>query len=329
MREGAAAVPATAPVPLVSVIVCTSGKRLPALRTCLASLRTVRDPHYEIVVVDNSATGGLAADELVRAGCRVVHEPRRGLDRARTRGIRETAGELVAFVDDDCEVDPDWLAHVRAAFTDDAVGCVTGRVRPAALERPSERWFEAWFSFDRGGTPRRFAAGDPGNFLAFPGALGTGCNMTLRRSVLRDVGPFDERIGAGTAVGGGDDIDMFARVLDAGHHVAYTPDALVHHHHRTTIPALRWQFFYYGVSFSALHLRFLLRRPTSRAAIARHAIVRIREHHVRGIRARLRGHSEVPLRMIAIDLAGIAWGPFAYAGASAAAALRRVGGRPR
>lgn len=314
---------------LVSVVVCTAGERPHALRTCISSLRALRDPRFEIVIVDNGRVATVASDDLASAGCRVVREPRRGLDRARNRGIEAAAGELIAFVDDDCEADPDWLAHVRRAFADNAVGCVTGRVRAASIAVPAEQWFESWFSFDRGDAERRFSKRHPDVFYAFPGAVGTGCNMAFRRSVFRDVGGFDELLGAGTMVGGADDLDMFARVLDADLDVVYTPHALVRHFHRTTPAALRRQFWSYGVAFGAVSLKFVLHRRPVRAAVVQHALDRIRTHHLRRLRARLRGHDNVPVRMILVDLAGTAAGPAVYVAAVLTAPLRRRTGPRR
>jgi glycosyltransferase involved in cell wall biosynthesis len=309
-------------VPLVSVVVCTAGRRRAGLRACLDSLRALDDPNYELVVVDNGATASVAADEVLTVGCRVVHEPRRGLDRARNRGIAEALGDVVAFVDDDCEVDEGWLEYIRVALADPEVAAVTGRVRPASTDRPSERWFEAWFSFDRGPAPHVFDAERRG-VLVFPGAVGTGCNMAYRREVLQAVGGFDEAIEMGTLVGGGGDIDMFARVLDAGHQMAYMPDALVVHHHRSTVSQLRWQFWGYGVSFGALCCKFVLRRPAVRRDVARLVWRRLRYQHLRRMRARVRGADDIPVSLMLVDAAGVLVGPFAYAVAVAVARLGR------
>jgi GT2 family glycosyltransferase len=312
-----------APIPLVTVVVCTAGRRAAGLRRCIASLRALNDPHYEIVVVDNGRVATVGADNVATVGCRVIHEPRPGLDRARNRGVREAAGELVAFIDDDCEADPDWLRSVRIAFADETVGCVTGRVQAAHLDLPTERWFEEWFTFDRGPVPRRFSAAEPGDFLAFPGSVGTGCNMVLRRSLVVELGGFDEAIEVGTLVGGGGDLDMFTRVLDSGATVAYMPEARVAHHHRTTVPSLRQQFWGYGVAFGAVIAKSLATRPSQRMPLVRHVYRRLRYDHARRLRARLRGQSGVPVSLVLIDAAGILDGPIALGMATVVERVRR------
>ena len=49
--------------------------------------------------------------------------------------------------------------------------------------------------------------------------------MAIRRDVLMEVGPFDPALGAGTSTRGGEDLDMFARILATGDVIIHTPDA--------------------------------------------------------------------------------------------------------
>lgn len=310
----------TAEVPLISVILCTAGLRPTMLRACVDSLRAIRDPRFEIVIVDNGREPTVAADELVAAGCRVVHEPRRGLDCARNRGVAEAAGEIVAFIDDDCEAHPGWLTGVRASFGP-SIDCVTGRVVAASTLRPSERWFEARFSFDRGPDPRLFRAGDIGVPYC-PWQLGTGCNMAFRRRVFDAIGGFDERLDMGTLIGGAGDLDLFARLLAAGREASYAPDAVVHHHHRSTVAALRRQSIGYGATVSALATLAFLRWPHWRRPVARAAVDEFRERARRVVRRDARPVG-VPASLAACELLGFLWGPVALALSSA----RRRGGR--
>jgi glycosyltransferase involved in cell wall biosynthesis len=249
---------ASTPVPLVSVIVCTRG-RPDLLRVCLARLAALNDPNYEIVVVDNSK-GGSLPPEGVPEGARVVREHRAGLCFARNRGIAEAHGELIAFTDDDCEIDPNWLGALRDAFGAEGTTVVTGRVLAARTDRPAERWFEYLCTFDRGDVAREHTSnGGPVRFFHPAADLGSGCNMAFRRSVIDRVGGFDTTLDVGMIRGGGD-LDFFARVLDGGETVVYVPSALVRHHHRVTRSALFRQMFGYGVGVGALCLKSLLDR---------------------------------------------------------------------
>lgn len=293
----------------VSVVVCTTGRR-PTLWMLLTSLSKLDDPPLEVLVVENAPRRALVTADLEALGARHVWEPRRGLDVARNRGAREAAGAIVAYVDDDCEVDPTWLTGIRQGFADDDVVLVTGRVLPASLDLPSQLIFERWCSWDRGVEPFRLTRADrrPG-FPASAHHLGTGCNMAFRRAELLAMGGFDEGLDMGSLVGGGGDLDAFVRVIDAGHAAAYEPTALVRHTHRQTRHALRWQMFGYGLAQGAVLAKGLATRTGLRREIARLWGRRLR---TKGRQLRRRAESPVQRRLILVESTGIVLGPFAY-----------------
>ena len=295
---------------LISVILCTAGHRPDQLHRCLSSLARLDDPNFEIFLVENAVSPALAVDQLPTA-VKHVHEPRRGLDRARNRGILESSGEIVAFVDDDCEVDPDWLRGIRKAFSDPAVALVTGRVRPARLDRESQQWFEAHFPFDRGPRSRRFTRYDNHWSPLLMGEVGTGANMAFRRCVLERIGGFDEKLDMGTLIGGGGDLDVLARALAEGAVGQYAADAVVFHHHRDSLRKLRWQTWGYGVSQGAMCAKFLFEwRGRRLHAVMRY--VRLLLEHQRRLGASRRGADRYPPSLVRLELIGIAVGPLAY-----------------
>ncbi len=97
---------------------------------CLASLRAQSYPQelYEIIVVDNASTD--RTSQIARAfGVKVVHEPERGVSRARHRGAQEARGEIIAGTDADTIAPPTWLEQIARAFrSDEALGAVTGPI---------------------------------------------------------------------------------------------------------------------------------------------------------------------------------------------------------
>jgi GT2 family glycosyltransferase len=299
--------------PLATVAVCTYG-RPDALERCLASLHGLDDPNFEILVVDNAPTSTVPARLVDVPLVRVVHEPRRGLDNARNRAVREARGSFVAFIDDDCEAGSGWLRGLRRGFDDPEVGCVTGRVRPARLDSAPKRWFEDRFSFDRGMEAKRFTASDDRRWWPlFPSPLGTGCNMAFRQGVVDGLGGFDPALDMGSRVGGGGDLDLFARFFDAGGIASYRPEALVYHHHRHTQREAMRQFFGYGASVSTLCVKAALTRPGQRSQAVRFLAGYVR-HMLRRLLRWARGRGEtVPPRMFLAEAAGLVTGPVLYA----------------
>ena len=92
------------------------------------------------------------------------------------------------------------------------------------------------------------------------GIFGTGANFAVRRSALADLGGFDPLLGAGSPGRGGEDLDMFLRVILAGGRICYLPSALVWHRHRADIQALSEQIYSYGYGLGAYVAKHLLNR---------------------------------------------------------------------
>ncbi|MGH9085828.1 MAG: glycosyltransferase [Acidimicrobiales bacterium] len=301
--------PTAAEPELVSAVVCTTGRRA-TLWPLLEALVALDDPAFEVIVVENTRHPALSTTRLGDLGVRHHVERQIGLDAARNRGAREAKGEIVAYVDDDCRVGVGWLAGVRRGFSDPSVALVTGRVLPASLELASERTFERWCAWDRGLRSVRFTVfDDRPSFPVTTHHLGTGCNMALRRRVLFALGGFDEALDMGSLIGGGGDLDIFNRVLDAGHAAAYEPTALVHHQHRQTLHDLRWQVWGYGVAQGALLAKGVVTRRGLRIDVLRfwRRRLRLKWRQLRG-----RTDSSMPRRILVLEAVGIAVGPFAY-----------------
>ncbi|NMC55271.1 MAG: glycosyltransferase [Chloroflexi bacterium] len=242
-----------------TVAICTRD-RPEDLRTCLQGLMQLPDDGQEILVIDNcpssDATARVVAD-FPRA--RYVLEKRRGLDVARNRALREARGEIVAFIDDDARPDPRWLRALLANFVDPQVMCVTGLTMPMELETEAQELFEHYGGFSRGFQRREFArlTFNP----LFGGQVGAGANMALRRSVIEQVGLFDEALDAGTATHSGGDADMCSQILRCGYKIIYEPAALNWHRHRRSLPELHKVIYGYGVGvYAMLTKEFLLNR---------------------------------------------------------------------
>src|SRR6266852_2942765 len=98
---------------MLSVMICTHNPRSDYLRRCINALRGQTLPYdrWELVVVDNRSDE-LVADRIDlswRPEARIVREETLGLTPARLRGIRETKGELLVFLDDANVLDTDFL----------------------------------------------------------------------------------------------------------------------------------------------------------------------------------------------------------------------------
>ncbi len=112
----------------------------PTIAGCIDAILATDYPpdRREILVVDNGSTDGTAA--LIQSrSVRYLREPKRGVSNARNRGIAESTGDVLAFVDADCLVEPQWLTELVRPFEDPAVGSVAGDLQHAAPTTAAER----------------------------------------------------------------------------------------------------------------------------------------------------------------------------------------------
>ena len=260
----------------VSVVVTTC--RAPIrLRRCVHSVLACDHDAFEVIVVENRP--GSPATRLVLAEdfrddprVRYVEEATPGLASARNAGLAVAQGELVAFTDDDVVVDSAWIRRCAEAFDRAGdVACVTGLIVPLELETDSQRLLEQFMSLGKGFSRRTYRlpeARATHPLLPYtPGVIGSGANTALRADVARQLGGFDTRLGTGTPAVGGEDLDLYIRLLQKGHAVAYEPAAIVWHAHPDGPAKLRRQVYRYGVGLAATLTKHLVVGPERRALV--------------------------------------------------------------
>jgi GT2 family glycosyltransferase len=323
-------VPATAGCPHrapaggpISVVVCTRN-RAQILRGCLERLRAVIYPAAEFIVVDNAPEDGqtrgvVAAFAETDDRFRYVLAREPGLSRARNLGLAHAEGSHVAYTDDDVSVDPLWLQGLIRGFQrGPTTACVTGLVCTASIITGAEAYFDAraasWSTRCEAQVFDLVENRPPEAMYPYSaGIFGTGANFAFDRAFLRGIGGFDEALGAGTPTRGGEDLDIFVRVLRAGRAIVYEPSAMVWHHHRSDDEALRRQMFGYGTGLTAYVTKLLL-QPATRADVVRRVPLGVRRlAMIRGTTAeRLRGRVDPPRGALLREFAGFAAGPLLY-----------------
>jgi cellulose synthase/poly-beta-1,6-N-acetylglucosamine synthase-like glycosyltransferase len=170
----------------------------------------------EILVVDNGSSDGTAA--VIRAHpVTYLYEPERGVSNARNRGIAAATGEIVAFLDGDCLVVPEWMTEIARPFQYPAVGCVGGELENlppnSAAERQAERMLGRWQRFAFNSNP--------------PYAITA--NAAFRREVFEQIGGFDP------AMPRAQDVELGRRFnARSDLRVAFSPGAIARHRHTAT-----------------------------------------------------------------------------------------------
>ena len=296
------------PGPTISVTVCTRD-RPGHLARCLQALQASRPAPAEIIVVDNASKGDATREVADRFGVVYVREDRPGLNWARSRGAQHARGEIVAYVDDDVVVSPDWLEPFARAFRDPGVAGLTGLVMPLSLDTASERMFEKYCGFIRGFAPRRFSL--PGTPPAGAGNAGAGACMALRRDLVNDLALFRVELDAGTAARTGGDTYAFYRLIALGYAIEYVPDVVVWHQHRDSVASVVSTLRDYSVGTYVFFLHSLLRHRE--VDVVRAGLAWFRHHHLRQLFRRLAGRADAqPLRLTLAEIGGCLAAPLAY-----------------
>jgi len=255
--------PDPVPLPFASVVVPTRD-RPEDLERCLTALAALRYPRRETLIVDSAGRNPDDTEAIARRhGARCFREGEPGLSRARNRGLAESRGEIIAFLDDDCRADAGWLESIAQAFAATDADVVTGPLLPAEIATEAQRLFLRYTFMDRRGfDPLLFGpdgVGRPGGprrpvspvWPVDSWRAGGGGNLALRRrqGLLPD--GFDLTLGAGTAARGGEDLAYFHRVVSGGGTICFEPRAIAWHRHWRGKDELRRLLFRHGAGHTA------------------------------------------------------------------------------
>lgn len=236
----------------LTVIVATYNRNMLLKRT-LASLLSANVPtglNVSVIVVDNNSTDNTrdVVAECERShGDRVryVFEGRQGKSYALNTGIANTRSELIAFVDDDEEIEAGWYDAVTRAFQDPTVDFIGGRTVPNWGSPPPE-WLPEDYRAVVGWADAGERTGQYG--LDHPG-MPMGGNTVVRRTVLNRLGENAYSVNVGRMGKGlltADD-DFFNRLLDVSARGLYLPDLVVRHYVRpemlTKTYHVKWCFW--------------------------------------------------------------------------------------
>jgi glycosyltransferase involved in cell wall biosynthesis len=215
----------------LTIAVCTYN-RAALLPRALDSLskQTAGRQDVELLVIDNGSTDQtrdlIAKRQLADSLLRYTVEPTAGIAHARNRAMYEARGEYLAFLDDDAWAHERWIENLLAVVESvrPVPDCVVG---PVSLVWEGSRpdWFPERFESLLCG----YEMGDAPRFLGSDGYLLT-TNSLFRRQTLLDLGGMRTDLGHRRKVLiGGEDNDIFNRLLATGHRVYYEPKALVYH----------------------------------------------------------------------------------------------------
>jgi len=207
---------------MLSVIVCTHNPREAYLRQCIDALRdqTLALCEWELLVIDNCSEDPVLPDLTWHARAKTICEQTLGLTRARLRGIRETRGELLVFVDDDNVLDPDFLEIAARILREKPfLGSWSGQCRPK-FEQPPPDWSRRYWG---NLAIREFEKDVWSNLPRLAATMPCGAGLCIRRNAaerylwLHETGARAFQLGrTGTSLLSCEDNDLAACACDIG-----------------------------------------------------------------------------------------------------------------
>ena len=218
---------------MLSIIVCTYNrdKYLYGALKCIAENGFPADA-YEIILVNNMSTDNTEAEcqrfghDYPDVNFHYFVETSQGLSFARNRGIKESRGETLLFLDDDSYIQQDYLKNLQRQLNDhpeaDAFG---GKIDPIFESGEAPKWLSKWnyswvSAIDMGDKVCQFEG------KAFP----IGANMGIRKAMLEKIGVFNTQLGRSKKnLMGGEEKDLFERIQQQGGLIYYFPDVIVNH----------------------------------------------------------------------------------------------------
>jgi glycosyltransferase involved in cell wall biosynthesis len=254
-------------LPLVSVIIPTY-KREQALVDSIEDVLKQDYPHFEVIVVDQTLEHTTEVESFLQSASdnqqiKWYRVDWASLPKARNYGVNRAEGEIVIFIDDDVQLEEDYIAnHVRNYLNNDRIGGVAGRVFDRMKQSDAQKGAQGYSTELKESLAPE--ASDPGLawyhldfvYLIKPQKIITarGCNMSFRRDIFTKYNIwFDERF-RGSAVR--EESDFCLRIRSTDYHIWFDPEAKLVHLgeevggcHDITTKSLSYQFAFYHNHF--------------------------------------------------------------------------------
>ena len=218
---------------MLSVVICTYNRDkflYDALRHVAVNDFPIGE--YEIVLVNNNSTDTTESEcqrfaaDFPQVQFRYFVETKQGLSHARNRGIDESRGDVLVFLDDDSFVKPEYLSNLKKQLEKHPEAMAFGgKISPLFETGETPKWLCKW-------TYSWVSAIDKGeNVVPFEGnSYPIGANMGFRKECLEQCGNFNTELGRNKKnLMTGEEKDLFTRLKEKNMPILYFPDIQVEH----------------------------------------------------------------------------------------------------
>ena len=200
------------------------------IEECIKSIIDAEPRDKEIIVVNNNSTD--KSPEIVSKFKKVklVHELKKGPSAARNKGIKESTGEILLFLDDDLIIDKNYIMEIVNTFNENkkimAVGgCAHSYDQKSIISLSHEV---------------RLMGYNPNRKGIFEVKTIPTMTFSTYKKIIDKIGYFDENLM------GAEDYDLCLRIRNAGYKCVMNNKAIVYHHNPTNMKSLINRWFKYG-----------------------------------------------------------------------------------
>jgi cellulose synthase/poly-beta-1,6-N-acetylglucosamine synthase-like glycosyltransferase len=233
--------------PNLSIVIPTMGRAI-LVRTLESILATKSSAQLEVIVVgeirDSAVQQKIAAIVATNPHVRQISisYPTGDSSRKKNRGADESLGEIIAFLDDDVVIAPDWPEHILSVFGNPDAGLVSGpSLVPEDINLSARLAGLALTSRAAGYVAERYRIGHSA-VREITWSRIIGCNAAYRKTVFQQMGGFPPEFYPGE--------EMIAawRTQQLGHKLFFIPAAWVYHHPRQSVKRFWRQMWGYGAT---------------------------------------------------------------------------------
>ena len=217
---------------MISIIVATKNRQS-QLVDCLQSIYANRFKDFEVIVIEQSrvpSNGNMFRYPHLTH----LQQHQHGKSRALNLGITLARGDILAFTDDDCVVDHDWIRSILDFFTHHPdIDGVFGKILPYQQRSHKNEICPCVCARNKSAVITK-----PCLHYEY---IGFGNNKAFRKKVFEKIGNFKPWLGPGSIGSNCEDGEIAQRALIHGHSIGYNPNMIVYHNKWLTAEKMRIQ----------------------------------------------------------------------------------------
>lgn len=222
------------------VIVNFNGEKY--LKDCLASVFKSYYPKFEVILIDDGSTdSSLQIIDSFKKKFRFVlirNKKNLGLVVSRNKAIEKAQGDILVFLDNDTEVDKNWLKGLEETFSSDktigAAQCKIFDFKKREIIQEIGMKLNPYTGF---GITLGRGQKDQGQFIHQEEIISLGAALAVKKEIAKKIGSFDQKFFHYT-----DDLDFSWRVWISGYRVVLAPNAKIYHYTKEHDPTYKLYF---------------------------------------------------------------------------------------